>query len=135
MRRHRQSAPSACFLVYAREHPEADEPLAAIVATEQEALAFDAAARRRYPGLEVRWESVPWYRTQTVGRSPDVACRLVHVVVTGARNNVIGLAAFDDREAADRAVDEGLARGEDLRRQSLRMSEWLLGATFPLEGR
>ncbi|WP_198533113.1 hypothetical protein [Carbonactinospora thermoautotrophica] len=126
-RRQRPSLPD-CYLVYARRGHEGDEPLVEVVATEEEALAIDAMVRERYPELEIRWETVPWHRAK---ESLEVNGHVVHVVFTGAPDNVIGLAAFDDRDAADRIVEEGRARGDDLHRRTVTMGQWL-NDEFPL---
>ena len=129
--RRRRSQPAVCYLVYARQGPEADEPLAAVVASEREAVALDARVRRQHPGLEVRWEEVPWHRSAPQREAREV--HEIHVVATGAPDNTIGIGVFDDAKAADRVVSEGRSRGEDLSRRTVRVAEWLLGK-FPLNG-
>jgi hypothetical protein len=82
------------WLLYARRGPDDDEPRVGCAADDAtvRALADDVAARR--PDLEVRWESVPFHR----GSATPIG--VAHLLSVGAPDNLVGLAAFDDREAA-----------------------------------
>ena len=112
-----------CFLVYCR-HADGSEPLVAAVSTPDEVRELEQIGEAR--GCpEVRWETVPWRR---VGNSPQSALRGADVglVITGAPDDEIGIAVFDDVSVAEAFAQEARAQGQDYRCRHVRLGEWIL---------
>ncbi|MDF8264753.1 hypothetical protein P4R38_10895 [Luteipulveratus sp. YIM 133296] len=95
--------------VYGRSVPDGDEPLIAVVRTEEEARAVEARVLGRHEQARVMWETLP-----VVGRLGDS----VHLLLQSSGEsdvvevtNPVGIAAFADREGAERELRARAADG------------------------
>lgn len=70
---------NAIHLLYARSGPEQDEPLVAVVQTEDEARDIEAEVAQREPETRVVWET-----HEVVGQLDDT----VHIVILAAGGNI-----------------------------------------------
>jgi hypothetical protein len=127
----RPTSDTSCYLVYVRPGIEAPEPLAEVLDSEDKVRALDMAVRQRYPELEVRWEQIPWHLLDRTTLSEHQRT-LIHVVLTGAQDDEIGVAAFDDAAEADRVVAKNRVTGGDYIRRSVHVGEWLRQGDYPL---
>lgn len=90
--------PTRLLLVYARVGHDQDEPRISCVTGLDELSAVEAKIAVRRLALDIRWESVPWQHSTSDG----FACgEVVYLVSVGSPRNLIGLQAFDTREAAE----------------------------------
>lgn len=97
------------YVVYGRSGQEGDEPIVAVVASEEDALGIEESAAQAMPGQHVRWEAV-----SVVGTVASVG-REVHIVVQSSGEvdvvetaNPVVISAYQDGADAE----------ADLRRRS-----------------
>lgn len=106
----RRIASADVRVVYGRFAPDRDEPVIAVVRSEEEARAIEAEVLGQYPEARVMWETLPMSQI----------CDTVHLLfqTSGERDavevaNPVGIDAFADRTSAERELEARASDGRD----------------------